>query len=64
LRLTPLERNARGALSFFAPAVHVAGQVPGPAEGPASPYTAPARVILSGAIYETRLFGALVELGS
>jgi len=31
---------------------------------PASPYTALARVILSGAIYETRLFRALVELGS
>ena len=45
LRLTPLELNARGALSFLPPPAHVSGQVPEPAEGPASPFCA---VILEG----------------
>ena len=45
LRLTPPEENPRGALSFFAPAVHVASQVPEPAEGPASPCAVPSRAL-------------------
>ena len=45
LRLTPPEENPRGALSFYAPAAHVASQVPEPAEGPASPCAVPSRAL-------------------
>ena len=45
LARSPHEENPRGALSFLPPPAHVSGQVPEPAEGPASPFCA---VILEG----------------
>ena len=41
----PLRKILEGPFLFFAPAAHVASQVPEPAEGPASPCAVPSRAL-------------------